>query len=58
MAFFIRMMAGHIKSGTGNLLIPPEQFTNRIADFNFQYLAFEHRKLAAGEVFRCDTRAR
>ena len=37
------------------LLIHPEEFTGRIAGFGYQYLAFEARTLAPGEVFHCDT---
>lgn len=37
------------------LLIPPERFTNRIDDFGFEFLAFENRKLPAGEKFRAQT---
>jgi 5-deoxy-glucuronate isomerase len=40
------------------LLIPPERFTNRVDDFGFEFLAFENRKLAAGEMFRGATGAR
>ena len=40
------------------LLIAPERFTNRIDDFGFEFLAFENRKLAAGETFRAGTGTR
>jgi 5-deoxy-glucuronate isomerase len=40
------------------LLIPPERFTDRIDDFGFEFLAFENRKLAVGQVFRAETGAR
>ena len=32
-----------------DLLVSPERFTDRIEDFGYQYLAFESRKMAAGE---------
>ncbi len=38
-----------------HLLIPPGRFTNRRDDFGFEFLAFENRKLAAGETFRAAT---
>jgi 5-deoxy-glucuronate isomerase len=41
-----------------NLLIRPAQFTNRVNDFGFEYLAFETRKVAAGESFRANTGVR
>ncbi len=37
------------------LLITQEQFTNRINDFGFEYLAFENRKIAAGEKLQGKT---
>jgi 5-deoxy-glucuronate isomerase len=37
------------------LLIAPERFTNRVDDFGFEFLAFENRRLAAGETFRGET---
>ncbi len=37
------------------LLIPPERFADRIDDFGFEFLAFENRKLAAGEKYRAST---
>ncbi len=40
------------------LLIAPERFTNRIDDFGFEFLAFENRKVAAGQVFRAGTGTR
>jgi len=40
------------------LLIPPARFTNRIEDFGFEFIAFENRKLAAGETFRAGTGTR
>jgi 5-deoxy-glucuronate isomerase len=32
-------------------VVPPERFGNRTDDFGFEFLAFENRKLAAGEKF-------
>lgn len=40
------------------LLISPERFTHRIDDFGFEFLAFESRKLAAGEEVRAGTGTR
>jgi 5-deoxy-glucuronate isomerase len=40
------------------LLISPETFTDRISDFGFEFLAFEQRKLAAGQIHRANTGAR
>ncbi len=40
------------------LLIPPERFTNCIDDFDFEFIAFDNRKLAAGERFRAATDSR
>ena len=40
------------------LLIPPASFTDRIEDFGYEFLAFENRKLAAGETFRSQTGTR
>lgn len=31
------------------LLVAPERFEDRIEDFGFQYLAFEHKRMAAGQ---------
>ena len=45
-------------SGTPALLIPPARFANRTDDFGFEFLAFENRKLAAGQTFRAATGAR
>ena len=41
-----------------SLLIGQSSFTNRIADFGFEFLAFENRKLGDGEVFRAQTGGR
>ncbi len=38
-----------------HLLIGPEKFTGRIEGFGYQYLAFEARTLAEGELFHGDT---
>ncbi len=43
---------------SAKLLLPPESFTNRIDDFGFEFLAFENRKMAAGEVFGAETGVR
>jgi 5-deoxy-glucuronate isomerase len=40
------------------LLIPPERFTRRLDDFGFEFLAFEHCRLTAGETVRANTGAR
>ncbi len=37
------------------LLITPEQFTNRINDFGFEFLAFENRQIAAGKKLQAHT---
>lgn len=38
-----------------NLLIPAERFTEQIADFGFEFLAFENRRLAAGKTYAAAT---
>ena len=40
------------------LLVSPGTFTDRITDFGFEFLAFEQRKLAAGQTYRAHTGAR
>ncbi|MGB6744811.1 MAG: 5-deoxy-glucuronate isomerase, partial [Terracidiphilus sp.] len=40
------------------LLIRPEVFRDQIADFGFEYLSFETRRLNAGEQWSGDTAAR
>ena len=40
------------------LLISPETFTNQIGDFGFELLAFQQRKLAAGQTYRANTGSR
>lgn len=40
------------------LLISPPTFTDRVSDFGFEFLAFEQRKLAAGQKHRGNTGAR
>ena len=48
----------HHSEDMNKLLIPPTRFTNRVDDFGFEFLAFENRKLAAGETFRAETGSR
>ncbi len=48
----------HFPIPMNNLLISPEQFTNRIDDFGFEFIAFENRKLAPGQTFRAATAGR
>ena len=43
---------------TSRLLIEPEVFRDRIADFGFEYLSFETRKLAKGGTYSGTTGAR
>jgi len=37
------------------LLMSPETFTDRISDFGFEFLAFQQRKVAAGQTYRANT---
>jgi 5-deoxy-glucuronate isomerase len=37
------------------LTVPAERFANRVEDFGFEFLAFENRKLAAGQKMRGQT---
>jgi len=41
-----------------DLLVKPDVFTGRTADFGYEYLSFENVKLAGGERFEGDTAAR
>jgi 5-deoxy-glucuronate isomerase len=41
-----------------HLLIEPETFRNRVADFGFEFLSFETRKLAKGETYTGSTGSR
>jgi 5-deoxy-glucuronate isomerase len=45
-------------SSINKLLIPPERFANRIDDFGFEFIAFENRKMAAGQTFCARTGTR
>ena len=47
------MPASHI-----DLLVKPQKFTNRVEDFGFEFLSFESRKFAPGEIFRAATGVR
>lgn len=38
-----------------DLLVRPEVFRNRVADFGFEYLSFETRKLEPGQEYRGET---
>jgi len=40
-----------------NLLIPPEAFHNKIQNFGYEFLSFENRKLAKGQIFDGETGA-
>ena len=40
------------------LLVRPEAFRNRIADFGFEFLSFENRKLGAGQTCHGETAGR
>jgi 5-deoxy-glucuronate isomerase len=40
---------------SAGLLIRPESFTHKIDDFGFEFLAFQQRKMSAGETFRATT---
>jgi 5-deoxy-glucuronate isomerase len=41
-----------------DLLVPAERFTGRIEDFGFQYLAFENRRMTAGQTHGAATGSR
>jgi len=47
-----------VRTMIDRLLIPPERFTNRTDDFGFEFLAFEHRRLAVGGTLRARTGTR
>jgi 5-deoxy-glucuronate isomerase len=40
-----------------DLLLPAERFRNRIADFGYEFLTFENRKMEAGQTYRGETAA-
>jgi 5-deoxy-glucuronate isomerase len=52
------MRASESLNDAARLLISPETFTENINDFGFEFLAFQNRKMAAGQKFRGDTGAR
>ena len=47
----------NVKDDT-ELLVKPQNFTNRIENFGFEFLSFECRKFGSGETFRGETGAR
>jgi 5-deoxy-glucuronate isomerase len=47
-----------LQKAANQLLISPETFSDKINDFGFDFLAFQQRKIAAGQKYRADTGTR